>query len=94
MNGNLDAVGCAYGRETRRLLEQQVKVCVENTARTDERLRYGSKRFGDLEDAIKTIRDKMETLQQRLTWLLAAYTIGGTMVGNLIFLLLQHYLGR
>lgn len=94
MNGSLDAVGCAYGRETRQLYEEFRQQCVEKTARTEERLNYGSRRLFEIEEDVKDIKTKMETLQNRLTWLLAAYTVGGTMLGNLIFMLLQHYLGR
>ena len=93
MNGSLDAVGCAYGRETRKILEGFRQEYVEKTARTEERLRYGSERFEEFDEAIRGIRMEMRGIQQRLYWLLGAYTIGGTLIGNILFWMVQHLLG-
>ena len=90
MNGELDKVGCEYGRETRRQLEDFKRHCASVTARNEERLSQGSDRFAELDDEIKELGRRMDEMQTRLAWLIGACAAAGSFAAALLEKVLAH----
>lgn len=91
-NGELDKVGCEYGRATRCLLEDFRRYCATATAKTEERLKAGADKFHELESAIKELTEKVTSMQTKQAWMLGFAAAIGAMFGTLLSAILKHLL--
>ena len=91
-NGDLDRVGCEFGRITRQQLEDLKRHCAARVAQTDERLRTGSEKFEDLERDMRELDTRVSVLERRMAWFLGLSAAVGALLGTVIPQILEKLL--
>lgn len=93
-NGELDRVGCEYGRITRQQLEDFKRHCAAVTGQSVERMNSSLRRIEEIDEEVKELDMRLTQLQMKMAWMMGIYAAVGAFLGVFLPQLLEKLLSH
>lgn len=86
----LDRAGCEFGRANREKINSIERDFHAHVERGNALCDIYEQRFQALEEEMRKLDDRLDTLQARLSWILGAAAAGGAIIGTFLSAILTH----